>query len=1056
MRPTISLPQKGEMQIALFVGLSLIAFRPPCVAFDDLPEPPRNLAPAESNDELAEFFRSKVTPIFEKHCYECHSHRSSAFEGGLALDWQSGWMKGGDRGPAIVPSKPQESLLIKAVRHSESDLKMPAEKLPAAEIEILEKWVTDGAWDDRKAQPSATDPREWWSLRPLLRPRIPDAVSLDQQNASNFSNLSTQPNQTNLSIASQANKQSNPIDAFVGAKLHEAKLEKSPRAKPRDLIRRVYYDLTGLPPSYQQVQAFEGDPSQQRYAAIVDELLASPRYGERWARHWFDTIHFAESHGYEHDVGRDHAWPYRDYYISSLNEDKDWATLVREQLAVDVLRPEASDLIPTLGFLGAGTFDLSTYSTGPVTFDYMDRDDMVNQTMAAFVSTTANCARCHAHKFDPISQEDYYALQAVFSGILKGDIRYDSNRSVAVERSMLTGLREAARKKEASALSHPLSEEFIAQWLSGHQQPAHWIDLSPTSFVSSDGATLTRSSDGIILVSGVNPDTDVYTLTGTVSLQQITAIRLEVLPHESLPMNGPGRCQNGNLHLSEVAITVFEPNTSSGRPLKIARATADFNQDGWGIERAIDGNAKTAWGIFPEVGKPHQAVFELQEPATVQAGSQLVITLRQLHGGSHLLGAFRVALTDSSTELTTILPHEIASALQISPDSRTTAQQQAIAFHAIADVASSRVARLPEQSIVYAVGTNVEIPTGNGKYQSASLQSPKPVHLLQRGEIDKPRDQIPPGALSALTHLDARFSNANMDQGRRRLALAEWLAHRDNVLTWRSIVNRVWHYHFGKGLCDTPSDFGHMGGIPSHPELIDYLAVWFRDDAAGSLKQLHKLIVLSQTYQQSSADNLAASQIDIGNRLMWRQNTQRLDADSFRDFVVAASGGPDLAMGGPSIQHFKQSPGPQATPNLDYESYDWNRPGSRRRSIYRYVWRGIPDPLMSTLDFPDLGLLAPNRSVSTSPLQSLALLNNPFVLHFSGQLAEQASKTSAPFDKQSPADGVQHQVCEIIRRVWLREPTPNELQPMVVHAEKHGVANLCRVLFNSSEFMYVQ
>ncbi len=991
---------------------------------------------AYQSDE--EFFRLQVLPIFEKHCYECHSHRANTFEGGLSLDWKSGWSRGGDRGVAIIPGKPADSLLITAISHSDPDLKMPAEKLSDSQIAVITKWVQQGAWDDRELKPTSSDPRDWWSLRPLKRPEPP----LKKTGNSNTTASSGSEHSSRFT-------EENPIDLFIADKLAEAKLASSQPAAPRDLLRRLYFDLTGMPPTYAQVSQFVADPSEQRYETIVDQLLASPRYGERWARHWFDTIHFAESHGYEHDVGRDNAWPYRDYFIRALNADKDWATLIREQIAVDVLKPEATDLIPALGFLGAGTFDLSTYSTGPVTFDYMDRDDMLTQTMSAFVSTTANCARCHAHKFDPISQEDYYALQAVFAGVLKGDIRYDADSTVSQQRSQLTQLRDRARRGDESILMDSAAQQFIAHWNAIHSRSATWADFSPSTFVSSDGATLTRIDAGVILASGTNPDTDTYTLTGSVDLKQISAIRLQVFPHDSLPMRGPGRCQNGNLHLSEVSITLFENGAASGKPLTIARATADFNQEGWGIERSIDGNAKTAWGIFPEVGKPHQAVFELQQPATMGPEAKLVVTLRQLHGGSHLLGAFKVSVTDAPSQQVTILPAPVEDALRVPLEKRSAEQTKVIAFHAIADIASSRLAQLPEPARVYAVGTSVEIPGGNGKYQGASLPTPKPVHLLHRGEIDKPKQVVPPGALSALTHVPARFTlstdAASLDQGQRRAALADWIAHRDNVLTWRSIVNRVWHYHFGRGLCDTPSDFGRMGGQPSHPELIDWLAVWFRDDAAGSLKRLHKLIVMSETYRQSSRIEPTYAQIDSSNRLLWRQNMHRLDADSFRDFVLAAAGQLDLTESGPSVQHFKQSPGPQATPNLDYMSFDWNSPGANRRSIYRYVWRGIPDPLMSALDFPDLGLLSPNRLESTSPLQALALMNNPFILHFSNELAKDVSRTVQ-------AD---LQVREVVQRIWLREPSDSELKSMTAYVERYSLVNLCRTLFNSSEFLFV-
>lgn len=981
-----------------------------------------------SNTDQAqkEYFDQQVVPLLKQHCYGCHSHQANQMESDLALDWRSGWSTGGSRGPAIIPGKPEESLLIQAVRHQHAELKMPEQKLSDQAIETLVTWVRSGAWDDRAVRPVA-DPNNWWSLKPLIAAEPPS------QSAA-FSNSS------------------NPIDIFIEDRLAKASLQPSQRARPADLLRRVFNDLIGLPPSIEQMEQFELDPSQVAYEEVVDQLLNSPRYGERWARHWLDTIHFAESHGYEHDVGRDHAWPYRDYVITALNSDIKWSNFIRQQLAVDYFEPSASHLTPALGFLGAGTFDLSTYSTGPVTFDYLDRDDMLTQTMAAFVSTTANCARCHAHKFDPITQEDYYALQAVFAGVLKGDVKYDQDRKTNELRAQFTKWRDAAMQLAPALLEQSDLQSVATKWMDSRPEAAAWQYWNPKSFVASSGTTLTRQSESEFLASGANPDTDIYTLTGDLTTQtaqkltKITAMRLEVLPHNSLPMNGPGRNSNGNLHLSEISVVIFVPGDTVGKSVVISQANADFNQVGWGIERAIDGDAKTAWGIHPEVGKPHQAVFEFAQPVEVPADALVTVSLQQLHGRSHLIGAFRVSFTDDPVERTSVLPASVESALKTPAYSRTAEQRLAIFSHAVAQWSTTQLAALPPPLQVFAIGKSVEIPSGNGNTQMGAISAPKPVHLLQRGDIDKPQDIVPPGALSALNHSPARFAIPAEPESLRRAALADWIAHPDNVLTWRSVVNRVWHYHFGRGLCDTPSDFGRMGGVPSHPELIDWLAIWFRDQAGQSSKNLHRLIVTSHTYQQSSQSRAEADSADSSNRLLWRQNRRRLDADAYRDWVMQASGMIDLQMGGPSVQQFTKSPGPQSTPVLDYAAFDWSSPGANRRSIYRYVWRGIADPFMAALDFPDLGLLAPERVNSNSALQALELYNNSFVLHFSQQLANRLAEHHP---------NQQQQVEQAVMSCLGRRATAHEKELMTKLVEQHGLANLCRVLFNSSEFVYV-
>ena len=976
-------------------------------------------ANASVQDDAA-WFQEKVEPILRKRCFSCHSHAAELMEGGLALDWRSGWETGGSRGPAIVPGDPDSSLLIRAIRHLDPDFKMPEEKLPDDEIAALTQWVQTGAFDDRKAIPiDVIDAQalDWWSLKPLAKPEVPGDGA------------------------------QNPVDAFVQTRLKQAGLTQSPEADRRSLIRRVYCDLTGLPPTPQEVDAFVADLDPRAYENIVDLLLASPRYGERWARHWLDTIHFADSHGYEHDVGRDNAWPFRDYVIDAFNHDTSWSRFVREQLATDVFYPDETRLTPALGFLGAGTFDLSTFSTAPVTFSYLDRDDLVAQTMSAFTSTTANCARCHSHKFDPITQEDYYALQAVFAGVLKGDIPYDSDPDVRRERVRLQSLIASAEKRDETVLLNPVHAELIASWIAERSAVATWQPLTLKSFQSTEGATLTLTPEDLILVSGTLPEKDTYVVSAATNLEQITALRLDVYPHESLPSNGPGRSSNGNLHLSEIQLQVFASGADQGTVAALKRATANFNQVDWDIERAIDGDPETAWGIHPSVGKRNHAVFEPTEPLTLAPGNRLVVTLKQLHGRSHLIGAFNLSATSGEVTQATALPEDVEHALQTPALDRTSEQQLVLAATALRESAESGLKKLPLPAKVYAAGSSVIIPTGNGAMQAQTLAEPKVVHVLQRGDFDKPQVIVMPGALSVLTHDSARFNIKDPQQeASRRAALANWLVHPGNVLTWRSVVNRVWHYHFGRGLCDTPSDFGRMGGVPSHPELLNFLAVWFRDDANGSLKQLHRLIVTSETYRQSSQYRDNGAEIDADNRLLWRQNRHRLDADSYRDFTLAASGSLDLTMGGPGVQHFKQSKGPQSTPALDYTAFDWDTPGASRRSIYRYVWRGIADPFMEALDFPDLGLLSPTRSFSASSLQALTLYNNDFVLHHAACMASKI---------EGENDSLDSQVTQAVRLVWLRNPASDELHDFGEFTRTNGLPALCRLLLNSNEFLFV-
>jgi hypothetical protein len=967
-------------------------------------------------DEQEQFFRESVEPILREHCYACHSHAARETSGGLALDWKSGWEKGGDRGPAIVPGDADNSLLITAIKHTDPDLRMPERRLPDEKIQVLADWILHGAVDPRIPEPpaeGATIDADWWSLRPLVQPELP-----------------------------QMPEATHPVDRFLLAEQQKQGLSFSPEADRTTLIRRLMMDLHGMHPSVEETLAFVNDTAADAYEKLVDRLLESPRYGERWARHWMDTIHYADTHGFEHDALRPNAWRYRDYLIESLNADKAWDRFIREQLAADVFYPDDSQLIPALGFIGAGTYDHSAAATAINAFENLDRDDMVTQTMSAFVSTTANCARCHQHKFDPISQEDYYSLQAVFAGLGKGDITFDGDPETARRRRRWQALKDAADQKNPDILLQPDNFAIVAKWESQRGPAANWQPLEIDAFVSVDAAKLVRNEDGSISSTGPRPDKETTTITCWTPLTTITAFRLDVLTDPSLPMGGPGRTDNGNFHLTEFVVQEFLPDTAEPRQLSFRKASADFDQVSWTSSHAIDGNLVTAWGIHPQVGQSHFAVFELTEPLQVPSGTRFNILMRQIHGGGHIIGRFALSVSDSSAELTSAVPLEVDQVLKTEPGLRSIEQQVRLAAHVLGQSANAELQTLPAPSKVYAAGVSAQSERG-----MITFTEPRTIRVLRRGDLDKPGDEAGPGALSTVAALPARFQLADpKNESLRRAALADWIAHRDNPLTWRSVVNRAWHYHFGRGLCDTPGDFGRMGGVPSHPELIDWLAIWFRDDARGSLKQLHRLIVTSRAYRQSSAQRDEMAAIDTDNRYLWKMNRHRLDADCVRDAVSAVSGQLDLTMGGPGVAHFLSSPGPQLTPVLDYESFDWSTPGANRRSIYRVVWRGIQDPFMEALDFPDLGSLSPVRGFSASPLQSLVLWNNKYMLFHAEKFAGRVETLAGTPSEQI---GAAARIC------WLRDPSVEELAELQSLRESDGMAAVCRVLLNSSEFLFV-
>ncbi|MEZ5324352.1 MAG: DUF1549 and DUF1553 domain-containing protein [Verrucomicrobiales bacterium] len=713
-----------------------------------------------------------------------------------------------------------------------------------------------------------------WSLAPLFQPAVPVTEVSDSA-----------------------------IDAFVAQKLHQSSLHMSPPADRASWLRRVYFDLVGLPPSPAELAAFLQDESPQAREQVVDYLLASPRYGERWARHWMDVARYAETHGHDEDAIRPNAWPYRDWLIRSLNGDMPYAEFLREQIAGDVIAPDDPWATAATGFLGCGPWDESSQmgiQDGTVDkkiAQYLDRDDMLTATMQTFTSTTAHCARCHDHKFDPVSLQDYYALQAVFAGVDKVERPFEPDADLNGKRKRLQEQQQQLDDGTfpESRLSEPDVQAALDSWETGvRDQEQQWQILQPETVTCSSGSPFAIQEDGSILFGGDAPDKDTYTITGISPGSRITAVQVEVLTDPSLPQGGPGRAPNGNLHLSEFKLLI------DGKPAAIETATADFNQSGWEIGRSIDGHLESAWGIHPEEGKSHQAVFTLAEPVECVPGTAVKVELQQLHGGSHIIGRPRISISgESNPKAIAPLPPEIAELLAIPRAERSDHQRRALALAFVKMDTARQIATLPEPGMVYAIASQF-VTKGNFK----PAVTPREIHVLNRGDVLSPIGTAQPGALSCIPGLPARFDLTDIsDEGDRRAALANWLAHPDNVLTWRSIVNRIWHYHFGRGIVTTPNDFGKMGALPSHPELLDWLAVEFRN-RGGSLKWLHKAIVLSATYGQASDDRDDGLATDPDNHLLWRMNRQRLDAESIRDAVLSFSGMLDMHMGGPSAQQF--------------------------------------------------------------------------------------------------------------------------------------------------------
>jgi len=481
---------------------------------------------------------------------------------------------------------------------------------------------------------------------------------------------------------------------------------------------------------------------------------------------------------------------------------------------------------------------------------------------------------------------------------------------------------------------------------------------------------------------------------------------------------------------------------TTNQAVALQNATADFNQQDWGVAKAIDGKPETAWGIYPEVGKSHLAVFETKENIGFEGGTTLTFILDQKHGGSHLIGRLRLSVTAATRPIkANPFPDGITKILAVALDQRSDEQKVDLAAYFRKEEIDQQIKALPPPQLVYAAANDFA-PEGN----FTPAKTPRPIHLLKRGDITKPGEMAAPGALSCVPGLESQFRLTDLsDEGSRRAALAKWITDSKNVLTWRSIVNRVWHYHFGRGLVDSPNDFGRMGGRPSHPELLDWLAVSFRE-SGGSTKQLHKLIVTSSVYRQSSLYNPRYARLDADNLYLWRMNRTRLDAESVRDAVLEITGKLDLTMGGPSVKQFVQTPGIHVTPMVDYAGFNVDSQESCRRSVYRFIFRTLPDPFMDSLDCADSSQLTAKRNASVTSLQALAMLNNHFIVrqceHFAARVGPPGTELNA-------------QIQAAYELALGRAPTTRETKALKAYAARHGMANTCRLILNSNEFMFV-
>lgn len=1009
------------------------------------------VTPAAWSDDMPrgeERFRKTIAPLFSRRCVSCHNPKER--EGGLSLATGADFRKGGDSGAIVVADHVDDSELLRALTPTNGKARMPkqADPLRPEELRLIRAWLQEGApWPNDLTLGAATAPNaEWWSLRPIVRPALPPL-----------------PPEKRHWVRE-------PIDAFIAAKHLEHSLQPAPEADRRTLIRRLAFDLIGLPPSFEQVETFVASRDPLAYEKLVDELLASPHYGERWARHWLDVVHFGETHGYDKDKPRSNAWPYRDYVIRAFNTDKPYSQFVREQIAGDVVAPATVDGYEALGFLSAGPWDFIGHAEVPETkidgkvARHLDRDDFVSNTIGTFCSLTVHCAQCHNHKFDPISQDDYYRLQAVFAAIDRTDRPYDRDPTVAERRATLQArqstLASQQRKLEQAFDRQPIPElksldAEIAK-LVAEVEKAPAGTPPPEHGYHSQVATKPDTVKWVQLDLGApRAIRDVLLIGAYDNYNNIGAgfgypVRFRIDVCDRPDFTAEVRTLADRTERDEpnpgVVPQRFPAKEITARYVRITATQLAVRKNDYILalaELEVRGPGNENWSAMASV----TALDSIEAP--IRWGKKNLVDgkFHRPSGAATELAALRQKRAD-------VIRDKADPALSRDLQAVATEQRQI----------TQALAQLPPPSRVYSGA----IHTGTGSFAGTGANGgkPRPIFLLKRGNILQPAHEVAPGAIAAIPgprEAFARLSPQHPEAERRR-ALAEWITDRAHPLTWRSVVNRVWMYHFGRGLVDTPNDFGRMGELPTHPELLDWLAAEFRDGGrharAESLKDLHRMIVRSATYRQASQSGLSQpaqqadpatstaatpANLDPENRWLSRANRRKLEAEAVRDAMLLVTGQLDRQPGGPSFQDFVIEK-PEHSPHYQYHLHDARDPKTHRRSIYRFLVRSQPQPFMSALDCADPSLMVDKRTQTLTPLQALALLNNSLTVALSDLGAQRIA---------SQSDVPREQVRLAVRSVLSRNPTVVEQAAFEAHAARHGVANLLRVLMNLNEFVFV-
>ncbi len=915
-------------------------------------------------------------------------------KGGLRLDSfksATSELKSGER--AIVPKDLVESALVYRITAKDVDERMPPadsiKKLTARQKELLKRWVAQGG-----------EYAKHWAYVAPKKAVAPKAV--------------------------QSGFTQNNIDQFVLAQMKAKGFTPAKAADKRSLIRRVSFDLTGLPPTWAQVQAFVDDASPNAYEKLVDRLMASPQYGERMAVFWLDQVRYADTMGYHSD--NDQTKPlYRDYVIDSFNKNIPFDRFTKEQVAGDLLKNRTREQLIASGY---NRLNMTTREGGAQPKEYTSKylADRVRNASTVWMASTLGCSECHDHKFDPFSTKDFYSFGAFFADLEETPVGAQKYISVpgTGQKAEVAALREKlpALEKALNAVT-PEMDAALARW---EKTQVRWTMLRPTKPASQQGAALKVQPDQSILVSGKSPDSDVYTMTLSSVPAGTRAFRIEVLPHKSLPKKGPGRAGNGNFVLTEVVVKIGD------KIIPLRNATASFEQTlsnaknpykKWNAGSAIDNDAKGTtfgWAVLPKVGVPNRLVFEMEEP--LAAAGDLVIVLKQAHGTQHTLGRFQIYGTEHSGNVTAnsaAPPINIIAILAIAPAKRNAAQRKTLAGHYRSFAPELAQPRKDLAALKAEIARKEK--AFSTSLVSVSMAKPRMVRVLPRGNwLDDSGEIVQPSVPAYLQFAKATKGRAT------RSNLAEWIVSRDNPLTARVMVNRLWAMFHGRGLAMPLDDFGSQGTPPTHPALLDWLAIEFMDKG-WDVKHMVKLIVTSGTYRQTSVTTTAVMETDPYNFWLARQGRWRLEAEMVRDNALAVSGLLVKTIGGPSVKPY-QPAGYWA--HLNFPKRSWKADvgdALYRRGMYTYLCRTFMHPSLAAFDAPSREECTVERVRSNTPQQALVLLNDPTYVETARIFAERILHESSK--------DTQARITFAYQQALHRNPNAKELELLTALAAKH-------------------